>query len=166
MDNIINWDEFFMGVAILTSKRSKDPRCKVGSCLVDTENKIIATGYNGFPRGCKSDIFPLTSRAEASSFLESKHPYMCHSEMNCILNSNGSLNKRELTLYTTNYPCHECAKIIIQAGITTVVYLYNERPDSDSIKASVIMFDHLGINHRKFSSEKKGLDISFEAKLQ
>ena len=114
----ITWDEYFMGVAILASMRSKDPNTQVGACIVSQDNKILSMGYNGFPMGCSDDEYPWSREAEG---LDSKYLYTTHSELNAILNYRGG-SLEGATLYVTLFPCNECAKAIIQAGIKKLVY--------------------------------------------
>ena len=114
----ITWDEYFMGVAMLSSMRSKDPNTQVGACIVSEDNKILSMGYNGFPRGCSDDEFPW---AREGAPLDNKYLYSTHSELNAILNYRGG-SLEGAKLYVSLFPCNECAKAIIQAGIKTVVY--------------------------------------------
>lgn len=135
------WEEFFMNVAILAAKRSKDPVTQVGSCIVNCENKIISTGYNGFPvfKDKNADeVLPWTKKD--NDFYKTKYPYVIHAEVNGILNA--TCNLKNCTMYVTWYPCHECAKIIIQSGISKVVYLnkHSEVEYRDSLTASEYMF--------------------------
>ena len=117
-NNYIVWDEYFMGVAILSSMRSKDPSTKVGACIVNQDKKIVGIGYNGFPMGCSDDEFPWDREGD---FLDCKYPYVVHAEPNAILNSTVSL--KDATIYVTLFPCNECAKLIIQSGIKEIVYM-------------------------------------------
>lgn len=114
----INWDEYFMGVAHLSGMRSKDPNTQVGACIVSKMNKILSMGYNGFPLGCSDEEFPWAREGEE---LETKYPFVTHSELNAILNYRGG-SLEGTKLYVSLFPCNECAKAIIQAGIKTVVY--------------------------------------------
>ena len=114
----ISWDEYFMGVAALSGMRSKDPNSQVGACIVSNDNKILSMGYNGLPRGCSDDNFPW---AREGQMLETKYPFVVHSELNAILNYRGG-SLENTKIYVTLFPCNECAKAIIQAGIKTVVY--------------------------------------------
>ena len=82
----ISWDEYFMGVAILSGMRSKDPNSQVGACIVSQDNKILSMGYNGFPMGCSDDKFPWAREGDA---LDTKYLYVTHSELNAILNYRG-----------------------------------------------------------------------------
>ena len=109
----ISWDEYFMGVAMLSSMRSKDPNTQVGACIVNEDRKIVGVGYNGFPTGCCDDDLPWAREGE---WIETKYPYVCHAELNAILNSIGG-NLKGCTLYVALFPCNECAKAIIQSGI-------------------------------------------------
>ena len=120
-DDNISWNEYFMGIAELSAKRSKDPVTKVGACIVDEDNIIVGIGYNGFPRGCKDSMFPWTKEGEYS---DTKFAYVVHAELNAILNSNKTKNCK---LYCTEFPCAECFKAIVQAGIKEVIYL--KEPD-------------------------------------
>ncbi|CAL8238491.1 unnamed protein product, partial [Lota lota] len=101
-----------MAVAVLVSQRSKDPNTKVGACIVSQDNKIVGTGYNGMPNGCGDDLLPWAREAEDR--LDTKYPYVCHAELNAIMNKN-SADVKNCTMYVTLFPCNECAKLIIQA---------------------------------------------------
>ena len=113
----ISWDEYFMGIAMLAARRSKDPNTQVGACIVSPDNIIISTGYNGMPKGCSDDEY---SWAREGS--ETKYPYVVHAELNAILNANGR-DLRGSRLYVALFPCNECAKAIIQSGVKEVIYL-------------------------------------------
>lgn len=151
----LNWDEYFMGLAYLSSLRSKDPSTQVGACIVDKDNKIVSVGYNGMPHACSDDEFPW-GHGEG---LDSKYLYVCHAELNAILNSHYGTVKG-CTLYGTLFPCNECAKAIIQAGISEVVYMSDKYADTDSVRASKRMLDSAGVKYRehKFTGKK----IAFE----
>ncbi len=151
-DNYINWDEYFMGVAILASQRSKDPNTQVGACIVNDDNKIMSVGYNGFPRGCSDDEFPWERDGGLES--ETKYPYVCHAELNAILNAGGnSLNG--CRIYVALFPCNECAKAIIQSGIKEVIYISDKYADTDLVKASKRMLTCAGVKLTPFESDKK-----------
>ncbi|MBQ3002007.1 MAG: dCMP deaminase family protein [Bacilli bacterium] len=141
--NYISWDTYFMGVALLSSKRSKDPNTKVGACIVNSAKRIIGIGYNGFPFGCSDDEFPW---ARDKGFLDSKYPYVVHAEPNAILNSTASLDGA--TLYVTLFPCHECAKLIIQSGIKEIVYMSDKYNGTESDMASKKMLAAAGVKTR------------------
>ena len=111
----ISWDEYFMGVALLSAKRSKDPNTQVGCCLVSDEKKIVGIGYNGFPRTINDDHLPWE---RVGAWLDTKYPYVVHAEANAILNSTREL--KGATLYVSLFPCNECAKLLIQSGIKEV----------------------------------------------
>ena len=128
----ISWDEYFMGVAMLSAMRSKDPNTQVGACIVNREHRIVGVGYNGFPTGCSDDDLPWDREGD---WIETKYPYVCHAELNAILNSIGG-DLRGCTLYVALFPCNECAKAIIQAGIRKIVYLSDKYADTDGTKAS------------------------------
>ena len=143
----ITWDSYFMGIALLAAQRSKDPNTKVGACIVNTNNKIVAIGYNGMPIGCSDNYLPWTR--EADSILDTKYPYVCHAELNAILNSN-QMSLNSCTLYATLFPCNECAKAIIQAGIKKVVYYEDKYNGTDSNTAAKRLFDLSGVEYEPY----------------
>ena len=153
----ISWDEYFMGVALLSAKRSKDPSTQVGACIVNNKNKIVGAGYNGLPMGCDDDEFPWEKQGE---FLDTKYPYICHAELNAILNNIG-MDLKDCKIYTALFPCNECTKAIIQSGIREVIYLSDKYKGSDIFKASKIMLDKAGVTYRKVSSNLNTLVLSF-----
>lgn len=156
----ISWDEYFMGVALISSKRSKDPNTQVGACIVDKNNKIVGIGYNGFPSGCSDSDFPWENTGE---FLNTKYPYTCHAELNAILNSIGK-ELKGCKLYATLFPCNECAKAIIQSGICEVIYLSDKYKDTDIVRASKKMFESSKVSFRMLSSSLDTLVISYDPK--
>ena len=121
-EDYISWDEYFMGVSLLASMRSKDPNTQVGACIVGDDNKIISVGYNGFPRGCSDDVFPW--ERSGANMNDTKYPFVCHAELNAILNAGGQ-NLVGAKIYVALFPCNECAKAIIQSGIKEVTYPTN-----------------------------------------
>ena len=151
----ISWDEYFMSVALLAAMRSKDPNTQVGACIVGEDKRIISTGYNGFPRGCSDDEFPWDRDGE-----ETKYPYVVHAELNAILNAGGR-NLSGSKLYVALFPCNECAKAIIQAGIKEVVYLSDKYNGTPSVEASKRMLRAAGVKLVKFEPEKDGINIKF-----
>lgn len=119
--DVISWDEFFMRTAIAAQLRSKDPNTQVGACIADTNHRILSVGYNGTPRGLNDDDFPWGASDDP---LYDKHSYVIHAEANAVLNYRGSLKDMQgATVYVTLFPCHECAKLLVQVGIGEVVYL-------------------------------------------
>lgn len=140
----INWDRYFMGVALLSAMRSKDPNTQVGACIVNQKNRIVGIGYNGLPIGCNDDDFPWNNEGE---FLDTKYPYIVHAEPNAILNSDADLTGCKI--YVTLFPCHECVKLIIQSGIKEIVYLSDKYNNTDSDRAAKRMLDACGISYRK-----------------
>ncbi|MGL5978616.1 MAG: deoxycytidylate deaminase [Erysipelotrichaceae bacterium] len=130
-NDVLSWDEYFMGLAHLSAKRSKDPSTQVGACIVNDDKRVVSIGYNGFPIGCDDDVFPWGREGQ---FLESKYPYVVHAELNAILNAHQSL--KGCTLYVSLFPCNECAKAIIQSGIKKIVYESDKYADTDVVKAS------------------------------
>jgi dCMP deaminase len=152
----ISWDEYFMGVAILAAKRSKDPNTQVGACIVNSDNIILSTGYNGLPYGCSDDVFPWEREGA-----ETKYPYVVHAELNAILNATGK-NLRGARIFVDLFPCNECAKAIIQSGIKEVVYLYDKYSDSLATLASKRMLNSAGVSLRKLETDIDRLEINFK----
>ena len=144
MSTNLSWDEYFMSIASVSALRSKDPSRKVGCCVINPDDKhILAIGYNGFCKGCDDDKLPWTK--DGDNWLDTKYPYVCHAEANAIINANGSL--KGSWAYVTLYPCHDCAKLIIQSGIKKVLYKdeISSNKFEESKKASKIMFEMAGI---------------------
>lgn len=150
----ITWDEYFMGIAQLAAARSKDPNTQVGACIVNDEHKIVSVGYNGMPRGVADKDMPWEREGD---FLNTKYPYVCHAELNAILNNVANLNGCKL--YVTLFPCNECAKAVIQAGIKEIVYASDKYADTDSTKASKTLFNKCGIKLTKYKPSKKSINI-------
>lgn len=159
-ENYISWDEYFMGIAVLSGQRSKDPSTQVGACIVTTEKKIVGTGYNGFPKGCSDEDFPW---GKEGSFLETKYPFVMHAEQNAILNSTKDL--KDCILYVGLFPCHECAKAIIQSGIVEVIYLSEKHNGTPSDIASKMLLDSAGIKYKKMIPTRKEITITLDEKL-
>ena len=153
----LSWDEYFMGMALLSAKRSKDPSTQVGACIANPDKKVVGIGYNGLPIGCSDDDFPWGREGE---FLDTKYPFVCHAEQNAILNSIKSL--KNCTIYVGLFPCHECAKAIIQSGIIEVVYLSDKYQDTPSNAASKKMFEASGVKYRKLEPAIEEIIISFK----
>ena len=151
----ISWDEYFMGVAKMSALRSKDPNTQVGACIVSNDNKILSMGYNGLPRGCSDDEFPW---AREGAPLDNKYMYTAHSELNAILNyRGGSLDNAKM--YVTLFPCNECAKAIIQAGIKTLVYDCDKYADTASVIASKRMLNAAGVRYYKYDATGREINI-------
>ena len=155
--NYISWDEYFMGIALLSAKRSKDPSTQVGACIVNQNHKILSVGYNGMPIGCSDDEFPW---AREGVPLETKYPYVCHAELNAILNNVG-FNLAGCSIYVPLFPCNECCKAIIQSGIREVVYISDKYAQTDSVRASKRMMDHAGVKYRHLESQLEELSLSY-----
>lgn len=157
----LDWDEYFMGVAVLSSKRSKDPNTQVGACIVSNTNRILSIGYNGTPNGFEDKYFPWD---RSGGFLDTKYAFVCHAEMNAISNFKG--DKKDLEnakLYVTLFPCNECTKLVIQNGIKEIVYLSDKYKDTEGNIASKIMLDECGVKYTKFPKEKeKTLQLKIE----
>ncbi|TMW66338.1 hypothetical protein Poli38472_004103 [Pythium oligandrum] len=158
----ISWDDYFMSVAFLSAMRSKDPSTQVGACIVNPDKKIVGIGYNGFPNGCSDDILPWARESKTNDPLETKYPYVCHAEMNAILNKNTS-ELKGCTIYIALFPCNECAKLIVQSGIRHIVYLSDKYHDDWKFIASRRLLDLAGVEYRQHRMEKNKLIIDFNA---
>ena len=154
-ENYISWDEYFMGVALITQERSKDPNSQVGCCIASDDNRILSLGYNGAPRGLHDDLMKWNREG---SFIETKYAYVCHSELNAILNYRGNLEGSKI--YVTLFPCNECAKALIQAGIKEVIYYDDKYDGTDANIVSKKLLDTCGVTYRKY--EKKGRKIEID----
>ena len=151
----ISWDEYFMGVAMLAARRSKDPSTQVGACIVSQDNIIISTGYNGMPKGCSDDAFPWNRDGE-----ETKYPFVVHAELNAILNANGR-DLRGSKLYVALFPCNECAKAIIQSGIREVYYLSDKYATTPTTLASKRMLDAAGVKYQRLRTKVTTITLDF-----
>ena len=154
-EDYLNWDEYFMGIAMLSAKRSKDPSTQVGACIVNDEKRILSMGYNGMPHCSSNDeAFPW----EKNEGTDSKYLYVCHAELNAILNCH-TASVKGCSVYVTLFPCNECAKAIIQSGIKEIVYAEDKYADTDGVKASKIMFDAAGVIYRPYKPTGKKITI-------
>ena len=149
----ISWDEYFMGVAKLAARRSKDPSTQVGACIVSPDDIIISTGYNGMPKGCSDDEFPWDREGA-----ETKYPYVVHAELNAILNANGR-DLRGSRVYVALFPCNECAKAIIQSGVKEVVYLSDKYANTPGVLASKRMLAAAGVKCTQLKAKTKSITI-------
>ena len=154
----IGWDDYFMGVSLLAADRSKDPSTQVGACIVSDDNRILSTGYNGFPQGCSDDDFPW-NRDE--SLGETKYNFVVHAELNAILNAGGKslIGSR---IFVSLFPCHECAKAIIQSGVKEVVYLSDKYNGTVSDNASKRMLQAAGVKLTKMKPTKAQIVLNFD----
>lgn len=149
--DVISWDEFFMRVAIAASLRSKDPNTQVGACIADTNHRILSVGYNGTPSALADADFPWGTSDDP---LHDKHSYVIHAEANAILNYRGSLKDMAgATVYVTLFPCHECAKTLVQAGIGEVVYLDDKYDGTEDNLISKHVLDECGVTYRPIGVE-------------
>ncbi|MGN1113916.1 MAG: deoxycytidylate deaminase [Oscillospiraceae bacterium] len=151
----ISWDEYFMGIALFSAQRSKDNHTQVGACIVSDENKVLSVGYNGMPIGCNDDEMPWEREGDS---LNTKYPFVCHAELNAILNRITSI--KGARIYVSLFPCNECAKAIIQSGIKEVVYIEDKYAETDSVKASKMMFDMAGVKYRQYKLTGRKIGIS------
>ena len=154
-EDYISWDEYFMGIAILSSLRSIDPSTQVGACIVSNDNRILSMGYNGAPRGLNDDSM---NWGREGSFLETKYAYVCHAELNAILNYRENLEGAKI--YVALFPCNECAKAIIQAGIKEVIYKDDKYANTDNVIASKKMFDACNITYRKYKPTNRKIEFN------
>uniref|UniRef100_A0A0A9VUP4 Probable deoxycytidylate deaminase n=1 Tax=Lygus hesperus TaxID=30085 RepID=A0A0A9VUP4_LYGHE len=155
--NYISWDDLFMSSAFLIAMRSKDPVTQVGACIVNEENKIVGMGYNGMPIGCDDKLFPWGKTGDA---LSRKFMYVCHAEMNAVLNKNSS-DVKNCRIYVGLFPCNECAKIIIQSGIKEVIFLSDKNKVKPETVASKIMFEAAGVTYRRHVPNNSKITIDF-----
>ena len=157
----LKWDEYFMFISLLSSMRSKDPNTQVGACIVNIDKKIVGIGYNGFPWGCCDDILPwqrkdLISNDENNT----KYPYVCHAEMNAILNKNES-SLKDCTMYVVLFPCNECAKLIIQSRISKIVYFYDKYKNTKKVIASKRLLDMAKVKYVQFKPKRTSVHLRF-----
>ena len=157
-EDYITWDEYFMGIALLSAERSKDPSTQVGACIVSENNKILSTGYNGMPIGCNDDEMPWEREAEKPN--DTNYPFVCHAELNAILNSPSLIDNKNAKIYVALFPCNECAKAIIQSGIKEIIYACDKYAQTDAVIASKMMLDRAGVKYRKYESKGKKLTLS------
>ena len=153
----LSWEEYFMAVAQLSARRSKDPSTQVGACIVNKNKRIIGIGYNGFPTGCSDDDLPW---AREGSLLDTKYPYVCHAEMNAITNSANKPDLDGASMYVSLFPCNECAKLIVQVGIKEVVYLEDKYHDQDIFVAARRIFDMAGVSCRQLMPDNRQIKIT------
>ncbi|KFV13038.1 Deoxycytidylate deaminase, partial [Pterocles gutturalis] len=159
-EDYLEWPEYFMAVAFLSAQRSKDPSSQVGACIVNSENKIVGIGYNGMPNGCSDDVLPWARTA--AHRLDTKYPYVCHAELNAIMNKN-SADVKGCSMYVALFPCNECAKLIIQAGIKEVIFMSDKYHDTTEMTAARRMFDLAGIIYREFKPKCNKIIIDFDS---
>lgn len=152
----ISWNEYFMGVSMLAGMRSKDPNTQVGACIVSGENKILSMGYNGFPLGCSDEEFPWEREGDP---LETKYAFVTHSELNAILNYRGG-SLEGTKLYVTLFPCNECAKAIIQAGIRHVVYASDKYDGTPMNQAAKKLFDAAGVTCEQYEMTGRTITLN------
>ncbi|XP_059902777.1 deoxycytidylate deaminase isoform X1 [Gadus macrocephalus] len=164
-EDYLEWPEYFMAVAFLSAQRSKDPSSQVGACIVNQDKKIVGIGYNGMPNGCDDDLMPWARTADDK--LDTKYPYVCHAELNAIMNKN-SADVKDCTIYVALFPCNECAKLIIQAEVRTisikeVVYLSDKYHDAPMMKASRRLLGLAGIEFKEFKPKRTTITIDFNS---
>ncbi|MEW6413388.1 MAG: dCMP deaminase family protein [Candidatus Zixiibacteriota bacterium] len=155
----ISWEEYFMAIAQLSAKRSKDPSTQVGACIVNKNKRIIGIGYNGFPTGCSDDELPWDREGD---FLNTKYPYVCHAEMNAITNAANKPDLDGASLYVSLFPCNECAKLIVQVGIKEVVFLSDKYNGDPIFVAARKIFDMAGVTYRQLKPTHGAIELSLD----
>jgi len=155
-DDYIGWDSYFMGVAMLSAQRSKDPNTQVGACIVSKDNKILSVGYNGAPNGYDDEQMPWDREGD---FINTKYAYVCHAELNAILNNKGSILEGG-RIYVDLFPCNECAKAIIQSGIKEIIYKSDKYNGTDENIVSKKMLDYCGVKYKKY--EEQNVEVKLE----
>ncbi|MEG0025737.1 MAG: dCMP deaminase family protein [Bacilli bacterium] len=154
-EDYISWDQYFMAIALTTLNRSKDPSTQVGTCIVNNQNHILSTGYNGAPIGMPDDEFPWSRSGEYENI---KYAYVCHSELNAILNCHSDLKNTKL--YVSLFPCNECTKAIIQAGITEIIYYDDKYKDTKEVKVAKKMLDKCGVSYRQYEKSNQQIILN------
>ena len=155
-EKYISWDQYFMGVALLSAQRSKDPNTQVGACIVNSEHRIVGVGYNGFPAGCGDDSLPWEREGE---YLDTKYPFVVHAELNAILNSK-TASLEGSTVYVTLFPCNECTKALIQKRIGKVVYMDDKYHETDTAEAARRMLDAAGVKYERYEPSGREITIT------
>lgn len=159
-EDYLSWDEYFMSVAYLSAMRSKDPNSQVGACIVNEDKKIVGIGYNGMPIGCSDDELPWDRTA--GNILDTKYPYVCHAELNAILNKNSS-DLKNCTIYVGLFPCNECSKMIIQSGIKRVVFISDKYKDKPEFIASKRLLRMARVETKQFDTKRTKIAIDLNA---
>lgn len=155
-ENYLKWDEYFMGIALLSTERSKDPHTSVGACIVSESNKILSVGYNGMPLGCSDDEYPWERNSDNE--LDAKYLYVCHAELNALLNYTGT-NLKNAKIYTTLFPCNECTKALIQSGIKEVIYMSDKYSDTPSVIAAKRMMNSAGVKFTPYKPINRTIEL-------
>lgn len=151
-NNYLSWDESFMLHAVVAAGRSKDPSSQVGACIVGKDNRILSLGYNGAPNNWEDDKFPWDRDNEDAK--NNKYPYVIHAEMNALLNYKSDNSSLEgATAYVTLFPCHECAKSLVQAGIKRIVYLSDKYANTEDNVMSKTCLDYCNVKYEKLSED-------------
>ncbi len=156
-EDYVSWDDYFLGVSMLSAMRSKDPKTQVGACIVDADNRIVGVGYNGRARGISDDAITW---GRDGDWIDTKYPYVVHAEANAILNSTRDL--QGCRIYIALFPCNECAKLILQSGITEVLYVSDKYADQDLYKASRKMLEMAGTKLTQLVPKQKKITIDFD----
>lgn len=152
-----DWDSFFMGLTYFVSTRSSCHDRKIGAILVKG-NTLIGTGYNGAPRGIddcmtKRDFCQREANRKSKNEKEYFNCPTVHSEVNALVNNNyiGGPSTKGATLYTSVFPCTECSKLLINAGVKDIVYAEGFQNDSG---LAMKLFEEAGVKARKIEKSK------------
>ncbi|CAK8683298.1 unnamed protein product [Clavelina lepadiformis] len=178
-EDVLSWDDYFMGLAFLSGKRSKDPKTQVGACIVNKKKRIVGMGYNGMPDGKQQLLsagnsetksnndetfswnkVPYEHREKKEALDKEKKFYVCHAEMNAVVNSYGK-SLEGCIIYVSLFPCNECAKLLIQSGIKKVVYYSDKKSEKNAYLASRKMLKEFRVEVVKHETNPK-ITIDFE----
>jgi len=146
----MNWDEYFINIAQQIKLKSKDQKTQIGVVIVGKDNEIVSTGYNSFPRGINDNLQERQERPE-------KYYWFEHAERNAIYNAvRIGVSTLGTTMYMTcDISCADCARGIINAGISKIVFSKSNKPWNtiwkESAERSIQMFKEAGIDVKYFT---------------
>ena len=157
-------EETYMAIALAAKLNSKDPSTQVGVCYVAENGRVLSVGCNQVPNGWDEDKFPWGTKPEYS-FKNNKYTYIIHAEMAGMTSSYASVNDfHNSTIYTTLFPCTNCAKLIASLGVKRVVYLH-ARTNCDDYVSSRILLNNANVECVDFKeltgNQLEGIDIDF-----
>lgn len=166
-----NWDQLYITMCYLVGMRSKDPHTHVGSIIVDSDNVLVSTGYNSLPRGIDADKNNLRLSREAGE----KYFWIEHAERNAIYNAaRRGTTLKGCKLYVPWTPCTDCARGIVQTGISEVIIHQNGQDFYDkntngkwleSYKKTTSMFLEAGVKQRFITCDIVAPEIFMNAEL-
>jgi dCMP deaminase len=148
-----SWDKIYLEMSFSVAKRSHDAQTKCGAVIVNRDNEIVSTGYNGFFRGAYDEMLPNTRPL--------KYPFMIHAEHNAILNcARQGRSTKNCTAYITGEPCNNCLMLLIQAGISEVVFsnvnkavMTSSDPDYKAMREVILLASGYSIKLREVEYE-------------